>query len=130
MTGLAWQMIVRVFDYYCCKSNALDESVFAMSLGGWRFMVRDFALATHKSKYCKPADCDNIFIGMLCRPRPTYALKGAPLARGTGLPKLTKRFSWHTPHERFFSSLVFDTVATALYQLGSLKAYTASCRRG
>jgi hypothetical protein len=64
MTGLAWQMIVRIFDYYCCKSNALDESVFAMSLGGWRFMVRDFALATHKSKYCKPADCDNVFIGM------------------------------------------------------------------
>lgn len=57
------QMLVRVFDYYCCKSNALDESVFAMSLGGWRFMVRDFALATHKSKFCKPADCDNIFIG-------------------------------------------------------------------
>jgi len=40
-------------------------------------------------------------------------------SRGTRLPKLTKRYlSW--PHERFFSSLVFDTVATARFQLGTL----------
>ena len=45
-----------------------------------------------------------------------YALKGGPLAREPASKTDETTLSW--PHERFFSSLVFATVATALYQLG------------
>ena len=48
----------------------------------------------------------------------TGALKGEPLARETASKTDVMIFSWHTPYG-FFSSLVFDTVATALYQLGT-----------
>jgi len=41
----------------------------------------------------------------------SYALKGEPLARETASKTDETILSWQTPHERFFSSLVFSTVA-------------------
>jgi len=49
------------------------------------------------------------------------ALKGEPLARETASTTDVIILSW--PHERFFSSLVFDTVAhsaLSIYQLGRM----------
>jgi hypothetical protein len=48
-----------------------------------------------------------------------YALKREPLARETASKTDVTILSRQT-HKRFVSSLVFDTVATALCQLGSL----------
>jgi hypothetical protein len=49
---------------------------------------------------------------------PTSQVKGEPLARETAT-KTDENNSLSWPHERFFSSsLVFDIVTTALYQLG------------
>jgi len=45
-------------------------------------------------------------------------LEGEPLSHGETASKTEVAIlSW--PHERFFSSLAFATVASALYQLGS-----------
>ena len=49
------------------------------------------------------------------------ALRSRAARQGAGFSKPDVTIlSWHTPHERFFfSSLVLDTVATALFQLGN-----------
>ena len=64
----------------------------------------------------------------LCRSRrrgangllaPDFQVEGEHLAQGTASKSEGTIVYWHTPHERFFSSLVFDAVAAALYQLVS-----------
>jgi len=54
--------VTRIFNYYCCRSSEIDESVFTLNFNSWRLLVKDFGLASYKSKNCKPTDCDNIFI--------------------------------------------------------------------
>jgi hypothetical protein len=55
-------MLCQLFDYYCALSPETDESLFSMKFNSWTSLVRDLGLASKKSKYCKPADCDNIFV--------------------------------------------------------------------
>jgi hypothetical protein len=55
-------MLCQLFNYYCALSIETDESLFSMKFNSWTSLVRDLGLASKKSKYCKPADCDNIFV--------------------------------------------------------------------
>ena len=63
----------------------------------------------------------NIDVTITCPLLPCpQELKGEPLTRETASKTDENDSLW--PHERFFSSLVFATVATALYQLGSSRS--------
>jgi len=59
---LHFAMIARLFNYYCCLQPDNDEAMFSMKFNAWATLCRDLKLSNQKSKYCKPADCDNVFV--------------------------------------------------------------------
>ena len=60
-----WQyhrVFFMLFDIYAALGGG--DSVHDLSLNEWAEFVRDFKLASNKSKYCKPADLDRLFIAV------------------------------------------------------------------
>lgn len=58
---LMWQhhiVINLIFAYYCGCGSDISQ----MSLNEWSQFVTDFGIADNKSKYCKKADMDRLFI--------------------------------------------------------------------
>lgn len=56
-------VLARTFNYYTCGQTEADDSMFTLKMNAWGQLSRDMGFANNKSKFCKTADVDNVFIG-------------------------------------------------------------------
>jgi len=55
-------VLARTFNYYTCGQTEADDSMFTLKMNAWGQLSRDMGFANNKSKFCKTADVDNVFI--------------------------------------------------------------------